>query len=93
MERRTYVELVANHGVFSNFVKEFGSWQQQEDETDETKDGVEVVKEKNEKRPDAADLKEEFKRARRSCKRRKGTSALSPGKHTRSTSLPGMDIS
>jgi LPS O-antigen subunit length determinant protein (WzzB/FepE family) len=92
MERRTYVELMANRGVFSNFVKEFGSWQQQEDETDETKDGVEV-KEKNKKRPDAADLKEESKRARRSCKRRKGTSALSPGKHARSTLLPGMDTS
>ena len=65
MERGTYVELMANHGVFSKFVKEFGSKQQQEDETDEAKDGVEVVKkEKNEKRPDTADLKEEFEKGK-----------------------------
>ena len=65
MERGTYVELMANHGVFSKFVKGFGSKQQQEDETDEAKDGVEVVKkEKNEKRPDTADLKEEFEKGK-----------------------------
>jgi hypothetical protein len=35
------------------------------DETDEAKDGVEVVKkEKNEKRPDTADLKEEFEKGK-----------------------------
>ena len=65
MERGTYVELMANHGVFSKFVKEFGSKQQQEDGTDETNDGVEVVKkEKNEKRPDTADLKEEYEKGK-----------------------------
>jgi ABC-type multidrug transport system ATPase subunit len=65
MERGTYVELMANRGVFSKFVKEFGSKQQQEDETDEAKDGVEVVKkEKNEKRPDTADLKEEYEKGK-----------------------------
>ena len=65
MERGTYVELMADHGVFSKFVKDFGSKQQQEDETDGAKDGVEVVKkEKNEKRPDTADLKEEYEKGK-----------------------------
>jgi hypothetical protein len=65
MERGTYVELMANHSVSFKFVKEFGSKQQQEDETDEAKDGVEVVrKEKNEKRPDTADLKEEYEKGK-----------------------------
>jgi hypothetical protein len=65
MERGTYVVLMANHGVFSKIVKEFGSKQQREGETDEAKDGVEVVKkEKNEKRPDTANIKEEFEKGK-----------------------------
>jgi len=46
MERGTYTELMANRGVFSKFVQQFGSKQQEEKEdTEEIASGVEVKKE------------------------------------------------
>ena len=46
-ERGTYNELIANDGVFSKFVKEFGSQQQEEEkeDSDEIADVVETEKE------------------------------------------------
>ena len=47
MERGTYAELMANHGVFSKFVKQFGSKQQGEEgkDVEEIASEVEVEKE------------------------------------------------
>ena len=39
MERGTYGELIANDGVFSKFVREFGSKQEEERDTDEVEEG------------------------------------------------------
>jgi len=44
MERGTYAELMANDGVFSKFLKEFGSKQEEEEEIDEAADEGEGVK-------------------------------------------------
>ena len=65
MERGTYAELMADHGVFSKFVKEFVRFVLLLLFRAGAKDGVEVVKkEKNEKRPDTADLKEEYEKGK-----------------------------
>ena len=66
MERGTYTELMANDGVFSKFVKEFGSKQQDE----ESEDADEVVGEvdteksgKSDKGPDVvAALREQYEK-------------------------------
>ena len=42
-ERGTYSELMANRGVFSKFVKEFGSKQQKEEDEDEDEDAEKIV--------------------------------------------------
>ena len=66
MERGTYAELMENDGVFSKFVKEFGSKQEEEEKTDEIADGIEEEKEgKGEKSPNAvAALREEFEKGK-----------------------------
>lgn len=65
-ERGTYPELMANHGVFSKFVKEFGSKQQDEEDEDANKivGGVEAEKEgkRDEGLGAAAALKERYEK-------------------------------
>ena len=66
MERGTYAELMENDGVFSKFVKEFGSKQEEEEKTDEIADEIEEEKEgKGEKSPNVVTaLREEFEKGK-----------------------------
>jgi len=65
-ERGTYTELMANRGVFSRFVKEFGSKQQEKEneDADEIVGEIEAeTKRKGDKGPDAvAVLKEQYEK-------------------------------
>lgn len=62
MERGRYAELMANDGVFSKFVKEFGSKQEEEKEIDEIEEGEEG---KGEKAPNVVvALREKFERGK-----------------------------
>ena len=67
MERGTYTELMANDGVFSKFLKEFGSKQEEEEGTgdvgDVTGEGGEANGENSEEGPNAAvALEEKFEK-------------------------------
>ena len=66
MERGTYEELMANDGVFSKFLKEFGSKQEDREEDVGIADGIEVEEGgKGEKGSGAvAALKEEFEKGK-----------------------------
>lgn len=68
MERGTYPELMANHGVFSKFVKEFGSKEEEKEkeDADEIAGQVEAEKEgKGEKGPNTvAVLKEQYEKGK-----------------------------
>ena len=62
-ERGTYTELMANRGVFSKFVKEFGSKQQEKEGEDADEIPGEAEAEKDDKGSDAvAALKEQYEK-------------------------------
>lgn len=65
-ERGTYDELIANDGVFSRFIKEFGSKEEEKEDADEVAEEVEVEKEGKGKMGDkaAAALKEQYEKGK-----------------------------
>jgi hypothetical protein len=66
MERGTYPELMASRGVFSKFVKQFGSKQEEKEDAEEIVSGVEVEKEgKGDGDPNAVTvLKEQYEKGK-----------------------------
>jgi hypothetical protein len=66
MERGTYPELMASRGVFSKFVKQFGSRQEETEDVEEIAGEIEIEKEgKGDGDPDAVTvLKEQYEKGK-----------------------------